>query len=238
MRCLSVFLIAAFAALGATPASGAPVAVESFTGNHVYTITLPGTPAAGGLDFGTSMTFTSLDFSPGSVDFQGQPVDFDGTEADFLATTFSGTTFAPASMGPATVMTTVSLTMSGPGTAADFSGSHSGVELGPGYGSSAADVVVGSGSSYTATSTNWNSSVIPELNGARITIFGSQTTTSVDMLNGIIDGTGDGTITAEIVALWTASRWGIALLSIGFLGALSLWLFFRPRREDVGLGKA
>lgn len=103
------------------------------------------------------------------------PVDFDGSESSFLGTTLSGFVDFPASGGPATVSTTWTITMTGPAASADWTGGHTDVDLGPAFSSSAADIVTGIDTAYVATTSNWSSAVVPELNGALVTMSATQT---------------------------------------------------------------
>ena len=166
--------------------NGTPLIVETFTATGRTSFALPGTQTPTGVGFSTSSSLSSITFTPGAVTFRGQPVDFSGTEASWLAGSTSGSTRFPINSGPATVTVTGSGSLFG-GVVGPASVQIPGVTLGPGFSASNLDVTTGSTSSQQTTS-SWNSTVVPQLNGARVTADCNQfNVTGVDPVNGIVD---------------------------------------------------
>ena len=218
-------IVAVFLSIALSAGAASAVVVETYTGSETYLVSLPGSPdGGGGLDFNVQMQITSLDFTPGAVTFEGQPVDFDGTEADFLAPSYSGTCNLPATGGPAVVDPTYDCNAAGAALTATGSGQATGLSLGPAFSDSNLDIDLSQFSSIT-TIPSWNSTSVPELNGASVTFSAGHQPTAVDAVSGILDMQSSGDIQASQVVP-TLSTWGMFLLTLGLITA---GLAFRRR---------
>jgi len=187
MRFLEMRLVVVLAGcLAGQSAVAQLVEVETYSGDKTYTFNLPGAPSGTGLIFGESLTVNSLSFTPGSVTFRGQPVDFSGTEASFLANSYSGQTTFPVNAGPATVDVGTDAVGAGPALNAPFHFEHESLDLGPGFSSNFLDIVPGIHPKPTVMP-QWNSAVVPELNGLPVEQDISESITAVDPVNGIVD---------------------------------------------------
>jgi hypothetical protein len=219
-------IIPAFALLFITVPVFSQTTIESLTLSGTYAISLPGTPVGGDIDFTGQLNLTSLDFAPGAVTFNGTPVDFDGTEADFLSYTYDGLDRllnSPGNPVPGTGTSNVT----GPGINMTSQSSLNSIDLGPAFTESFFDIVVPSTFDYTEIIDSWSSSVVPELNGARVTVSGTNDVLNVDPINGLVDVTGSGTIFADPIVP-TLSLWGLLILLTGIIGIAVLML--RRRR--------
>jgi hypothetical protein len=178
----------------------AQVQVETFNATATFQIDIPGAIVGPDIDFTGTLTITSLDFTPGSVTFQGQPVDFDGTEANWLSNTYSGALTIPAMPG-ASVPAAGPATTTGPAGNMNGNMNKNSLDLGPAFSDSNFDLQLPS-SFDSDDHTMWSSPVIPELNGAPVSIV-----TVCDIVNVIPNFTINGavavvdvSITGEIVA--------------------------------------
>lgn len=215
---LASLAVVALTGVEPMPARAQPTLVETVSGTMTTNVVLPGLPdGQGGIDFDVEVIPTSLDFTPGSVTFAGSPVDFDGTEADFLASTYVGTTNFPAASGPAVVPSSGLGNLFGP-TTASATMATAPIELGPSFSDSFLDVLTGQTVSSTAGTFNWNSSVVPELNGLFVESRLSVQVLAVDPIQGIVDSQFTGEILAEApIGVPTLSTWGLALIGAGVL---------------------
>lgn len=228
MRLLLLLSFFVFSGLITVPIH-AQTDVETYTGTGTAVIDLPGVPNGGGVDFDVDFIVTSLDFAPGAVIFEGTPVDFDGTEADFLATSYDSDVGVPVNSGPATVDVTHDGSVSGAALNSTFSGNGTSVDLGPGFSMGVADVLVGSDYASAVTTSNWNSTVIPELNGVSVSSTADNDILAVDAIGGIIDMSYTGTLTA-FSAVPTLGEWGLIVLTVGLIG-MALMILRRRQAE-------
>ncbi|MHC5211074.1 MAG: hypothetical protein ACYTG2_10185 [Planctomycetota bacterium] len=153
--------------------------VETGVGSGTIQFFLPGTPLGAGLQFTYVDTLTTLSFTPGSVTFMGQPVDFSGTEAAWLASSSGGRWCVPINAGPAIVDATGSTNYAGPALAGPAGKTLGGLELGPGFSATNLDVVPGSSLMDRDHIPDWNSGVVPQLNGQSVEIDVQRTFTGV-----------------------------------------------------------
>ena len=193
---------------------------------------LPGTLVPEGVDFTVVFTPTSLDFTPGSVTFEGTPIDFDGTEADFLGGFYVGTVHVPVDSGPATIPVTGAGLSKSTLVVADWNFDVGPLELGPAFSESNLDVVVPSAGTSSATTDNWNSPLIPELNGLSVTVEADFTIVNFDLINGTVDTQSQGSIFAPTVPILTLSTWGLLLLAAG-IGGAAVTVLRRRRLQTV-----
>jgi hypothetical protein len=236
MRTSSIFSVGLVLACTWASTAVAQVAVETYSVTYIIDVNLPGTPSGGGIDFGGAGLTTTLSFTPGSVTFEGQPVDFSGTEASFLAGTYTGSAHVPVTGGPAAVPVDGQGTSTG-GVNSTWDLHANPVELGPAFSGINLDVVIGQMPGGQASTTNWNSAVVPELNGASLVTVGpsgSATVTNVDPIIGLVDVVcGSGVINATSgVAVPTVTEWGLIILTLGFIGIALMML--RRRQLEAG----
>lgn len=233
-RRMLVALAGCSAVVAAASAWAQTVEVETFTGTGRVVCTLPGSPSGGSLNFSSTATLQSVDFTPGAVVFNGTPVDFDGTEPAFLASPFPGTMTTPVLVGPATV------TVTGVGTGGGFGGGGGGgcmvvgpnVPLGANFSSTRLEVATGPGPSLTSTIFEWGAPILPQLNGRRVSADGPINVTSVDAINGIVNFTMSGKIFAGSQAIPALTTLGFLGLAIGLFGLAVLALSRRTARRS------
>lgn len=214
--------------LMASRVMGEQVSIETFTGAWTASCTIPGISDPPNVDFSCSVIVDSVSFTPGAVTFLGNPVDFDGTEADWIASTYSGTVSVQNLPGQS-VSATASGSVSG-AASINAEATTANLSLGAGFSTNALDLVPSSTfSNSSATVGSWNSTVVPELNGATVTTSSSITLTSVDAVLGLVSADSTGTIFAfageKIPAV---STWGLVLLLIGAVGLGTM--VFRTKR--------
>ncbi|MFV1968950.1 MAG: PEP-CTERM sorting domain-containing protein [Pirellulaceae bacterium] len=150
----------------------ADLVIETYAATADIELVLPGIPdGMGGLEFEAEFKFTSLDFTPGSVTFAGQPVDFDGTESDFVAGTYTGTAHVPVNVGPAVAPFHFDFSVTDPPFDGPFDFILPNIKLGPGFSENYLDIVPGP-TDLDGLVPNWQSSVVPELNGKPVFFFG------------------------------------------------------------------
>ena len=216
----------------AAGASAQTVQVETFTGSAVAHCTMPGSPSGGKVNFTSSATLQTLDFSPGSVFFNGAAVDFDGHEAAFLSSPFPGTVTTPVLIGPATV------TVTGVGTGGGFGGGGGGgcmvvgtnVPLGNTFSSTRLDVTTGPGIGLTSTIFDWSSGTMSQLNGHQVSSDGPINVTSVDAVNGIVNFSMSGRILVGSQTIPALTTLGFLGLAIGLFGLAVLALSRKTAR--------
>jgi hypothetical protein len=189
------------AALGATSeARAGAVAVETFTGNFRTNIRLPLNDDGGGGLVAPPGPLVPLviDFTPGSVTFQGQPVDFDGTEADFIASSYDNSFHFPVDSGPAVVPAVGGGGGSGPYWVGTMNGDVNipSINLGPGFSQDFLDIPIPQGIQHMTGIQNWQSPVVPELNGRTVIFEVDANILNVDPVTGVVDAQVFGTILA------------------------------------------
>jgi hypothetical protein len=183
---------------GPKTASTNPVEVESFTATTVHKIELPAKAnERGGNDFSGTSRFTSISFTPGPVEFNGKSVDFHGKEEDFLASNYSGVVFTPAVDGSGKTTVRGVLTASGFAFPNQQIGNSTaaGVQTGPTFSAKSLDLAK-QDLQVTATSTNWQSPVVPELAGATVTLRVDKSIVNVDPTSGMLEIKMNGKIIA------------------------------------------
>jgi len=222
-------------------AAKGPVLVETFTAVTEHTISLPGKPEPrGGVDFSGTTNFSSLAFTPGAVDFAGRSVEFHGKEADFLASNYSGEVNVPSRAGPRKVTVRGVLTargfvfprpMVGNSTADDL-------QLGDGFSSKRLEFPPSQKLIVKAVGLNWQSPVVPELNGSTVALEVEKTIPEVDAATGRLQIRMNGKIFATppppgcaFIPVWGLMQWGAALL--GLSGLLLLEAVFLLRRGGL-----
>jgi hypothetical protein len=189
------------AAFGApSEAQAGAVIVETFTGNFRANIGLPlNDDGEGGLVAPPGpVAPIVIDFTPGSVTFEGQPVDFDGTEADFIATTYEHSYNIPVNSGPATVPADGGFGGGGPVWVPPAIGGVDipSINLGPSFSDSFLDIPAPQGIQHMTVVPNWQSPVIPQLNGRTVIFEVDATILNVDPVNGVVDAQVFGNILA------------------------------------------
>jgi len=188
------------AALGATSETRAgAVIVETFTGEFQANIRLPLNDDGGVLVAPPGpLVPLVLDFTPGSVTFQGQPVDFDGTEADFIATSYEYSYTIPVNSGPATVPATGGFGGTGPVWVGPANGGVDipSINLGPGFSQNFLDITAPQGIQHMTVIPNWQSPVVPELNGRTVIFQVDANILNVDPITVIVDAQVFGNILA------------------------------------------
>jgi hypothetical protein len=183
---------------GTRTVSTEPVEVESFTATTIHKIELPGKAnERGGTDFSGTSRFTSIAFTPGAIEFNGKPVDFHGKEDDFVASDYSGVVFTPSVDGAGKTTVRGVLTASGFAFPEPQVGNStaSGVQTGEKFSSRSLDLAKQE-LVVTANSTNWNSPVVPELNGATVTLRVDKSIVNVDPTAGTLEIKMNGKILA------------------------------------------
>jgi hypothetical protein len=206
--------------------------VETFTVTGTYNANLPGVVVGQDVDFTGGFAVTSLDFAPGAVSFAGTPVDFDGTEASFLANSYTGDYQIPSLPGFPVEATGTANTTGGAGNMNSTSEGF-GLALGPGFSSTNLDLVPGESYTYKEYIPSWNSPVVPELNGAKVHVTGTNDIVGIDPINGIVDVSGSGSVFAIAEVVPTLSMWGLAVLLTGLLGFAILALIRRRQAASV-----
>lgn len=170
-----------------------PVAIETYTGTQTIVVGMPGTPSGGNVDFAGVMNFTTLTFTPGAITYGDTLIDFSGQEQAFLLAQYNIALSFPNSPGATvTAVGTWSVVDIGDGLL-----SWENVGLGSSFSSASFDLVLFSSFQSLVTDIEWNSTVIPELNGNLVSLDGAHTITGVDAANGILTVTASGTIFAE-----------------------------------------
>jgi hypothetical protein len=188
------------AAVGASSEARAnAVIVETFTGDFTAIIPLPLNDGGGILVAPPGpLVPGSINFTPGAVTFEGQPIDFSGTEANFIASTYEYQYSVPNVPPPATVPADGAFGGNGP----IFSGPVTGganvrsLDLGPGFSEHFLDIVAPQSTLHTTTIPNWQSPVVPELNGRTVIWEASADITSVDPIAGLVNVVVTGNILA------------------------------------------
>lgn len=178
------------------------VVVDESSFTATYEITLPGVNRTHvpipvpSIRFGWGNQPSPLSFTPGSVTFAGQPVDFSGTEADFLASSYDGTVIIENN--PNATVPAVGVIRTG-GPIGEMPGlvSIPGLDTGPLWADSFFDVFVSQSGPTLTEMLHWNSAVVPELNGALVTVVNDETVTNVDPVLGIVETSGTGEIRAR-----------------------------------------
>jgi hypothetical protein len=198
---LTVCSLAGIGALGTTSEAGPPpVPVETFTGQFRANIRVPlNNDGGGGLVAPPGpVAPLVIDFTPGSVTFEGQPIDFDGTEASFLASTYEYSYNIPVNSGPATVPATGAFGGAGPVWVGPVTGGVDipFIDLGPGFSQFNLDIPAPQGIEHMTGIQNWQSAVVPQLNGRTVIIQADATILNVDPITGIVDAQVFGNILA------------------------------------------
>jgi hypothetical protein len=176
------------------------VIVETFTGQFRANIRIPlNDDGGGGLVAPPGPLLPlAIDFAPGSVTFQGQPVDFDGTEASFLASSYEYSYNIPVNSGPATVPVPGGFGGNGSVWVGPVFGGVDipSIDLGPAFSQNNLDITPGQGIQHQTVIPNWQSAVVPELNGRTVIFQVDVNISNVDPINGIVDAQVFGNILA------------------------------------------
>lgn len=232
---LSVFCLGAVAFGQQLVIQGQGLAVETFTASGTATLVMPGTPQGSGIRFVGTATPGSVTFTPGPVMFNGQAVDFAGTEANWLASSYGGSVLFPVASGPATVNVTGTLSIAGAATY-NTRWTEDNISIGAAFGSSMFDVAAIPSQPFGPKRGNaavWTSPVVPQLNGANVTLTVHHALTSVDPVNGIVSATMSGVIGAlGDHGVPTLGEWGLIVLALGFLGIGGVIIHSRRSAES------
>jgi hypothetical protein len=196
---LTVCSLAGICMLGTSSEAGAPVVVETFTGNFRAVIPLPLDEDGGNFVAPPGPLIPGgISFTPGAVTFEGQPVDFSGTEADFLASTYEYQYSLPIVAGPITVPATGGFA----GTGSLFDGTVIGgvdvpaIDLGAGFSANFLDILAPQTAPHQTVIPNWQSPVVPELNGNTVIFEVTAEILNVDPVVGFVDAQVIGNIVA------------------------------------------
>lgn len=176
--------------------------VETYTGSVETQVAMPGFDTANGVFFTGQQNLTDLTFSPGSVVYRNQNIDFAGFESQFLGSNFAGS--MQLNLGPDHLAET-STVLSGTGDAASSgvvaaSGtlSYSNLSVLAGTNKDSVLLAVGSVAELTSQTSNWSSTVVPELNGRAVATKCSVQIDSVDAASGIVTRSFSGAILADV----------------------------------------
>ncbi len=177
--------------------------VEDFQGTVTYTIDLGAPPAPTGMFLNFAMQIDTLQFTPGAVTFQGQPVDFAGTEAQFLATGFGG----GGQLGGPPLPIPDPLRLGGiggmqiNGPVGNMQGDLrlAGMNFGPNLGPGFFPLLPNQPFVQTWTIIDWNSPVLPGLDGLIVGWFFEVTPQFIDANNGIVQGQFRGQIVLDLL---------------------------------------
>ena len=182
--------------------------IETFTGDGTIVVGMPGTPTRdGGLQFSGTSVLNNLQFTPGTVALGCEQIDFYGGEGTLLADSYPGSAVVPVASGPATVnITGAGNASSDPTFAGSFTGNN--VPLGPAFSASYLDFPIGTtlkvSSAVDKATVDAAMNAYVQSGGTclagkkfNVTVDANVTVTSVDPINGIINGdTTNGKVTA------------------------------------------
>lgn len=195
--------------------------IEHYTGRAIGTIYRPASIDNGAVTMRWSARLAQLEFDKSVVTFRNTPIDFHGKEAQFLNANYSGTLRIGTLSGPGLVDVIVRLNEAGPVKGSSEGILHN-VKLGPNFSKDNLDVILGAYDD-TSTTVNWDSNVVPELNGQTISSRQITRLVAFDALSGSVETTFDGVLFVSD----STTRFPIALLLGSFLVAagviLAIW---------------
>jgi hypothetical protein len=206
--------------------------VERYSGRVTTLVDMPGTDTADGVFWTGVQNITRIDFEAGAGTHNGQTIELDGLESQFAGPHYSGSMVLAVGPDHRAEAKTV---VNGSGDSAaqgpvNASGSliykNVGVEAGLDKNNLA--LTLGSTSTLTSTTNNWQSETVPQLNNQNVSTQCAVTPVAIDAANGIIERNFTGTIMAqtspviqeqELPPVNQAAS-GALLLGFGVIGAV------------------
>ena len=187
-------LLTALAFLAVSPAAAqdltGQVEVDKSAGTATYDFHFAGPPTPFSFLFPYDLQINTLAFTPGAVMFEGQPVDFSGTEASWLATNYQGQlvfdNLPPQPLPPLRLGGLGDMFFNGPAGQGGGPQRNAQMDFGPNFTDTFFPLQPGQPFVQIVRFEDWNSPVVPQLNGATVSFLFVVEPTFVDPVNAIV----------------------------------------------------